>query len=163
MIKTIGIVILCVSIFLLGIIYYEKYKKRYRSIALFCEILNKYSVELKLHCKTISEIICEFDNNSKYIKESKRLIRTNTLYDTMIGSNRYFDELFLINQDIMIISNFFRNCGKGGYKTENELCINTLIALEKLKNDSLDNFKKSGPFVIKLSVICAVWVFIVLV
>lgn len=161
--KIIGIVILCVSIFLFGILFNEKYKTRYKSLCIFYDILNSYAIELKLHRKTISDIIYHFNNNSNYFNKSKTLISTNTIIEAMITQNNYFNELMLSKQDLSIISNFFTNCGKGSYKTELELCTNTLYALEKLKNDAFDSYKKFGPFTVKLSVIASIWIFVILI
>lgn len=163
MTKIIGIVILSVSIILIGLIKYEKYFSRKNSLKLFIDILKTYLISAKLSRKTMKDTVLMYEHKSEYLDECKRLLLSESLYDSMISKNDCFAHLYLKEEDIAVIKNFFANCGKGDYKTEMSLCNDTLSALQLLSEQADGSFKKTAPLVVKLSIIGAACLFILLV
>lgn len=165
MIKTIGIVILMISVMLYAMTYYRKYKMRPRDIGFFIELITAYYTELSWSRKSMGEVLSGFDyvNYDKYISETKILLSTNSYYDSFIEKNCLYPDFCIDNDDKAVIEYFFSEIGKYGFKKEIELCKKTIDSLANRKIDAESEFKKHGPLSLKLGAALGVWIAILLI
>lgn len=165
MMKIAGTAMLTVSILLLGIKIYEKYKIRPKALNFFIELLTIYKFELKWSRKTIREIISNYQDASfkDYKSEVISLLNEQSLVNAFIENNNKFSALYLNESDELILRNFFIETGKGGLIAETALCDKTIDILTESKENAALNFKKLGPLTIKLSIICGIWLIIMLI
>jgi len=161
--KTVGIVILIISALLIGVSFYERYKDRVNSLEMFIGLLSKYLLKLKMERKSFTDIVLNEKDPGEYLSECQRNLRCMPLKDAMITDNQYFDSLKLLNEDKVILLNFFTNTGNGGYADELSLCLSTVDALKIQLENSKNSLKKSGPFSIKIAIAVALWIGIILI
>ena len=162
MMKIIGVAILSLSLVLYGLSQYEKRKERKISIELLIDIFSRYFSELRINKKSLSDVIKNYNSESEYIKECKKLLLNHSLYDSTVVKNSLFSDLYLDNEDEIIVKSFFEKSGKSSYVNELHLCEKVLSALEIRLDNARDCYKKYGPLSIKLSVICAVGIAVIL-
>ena len=163
MIKIIGVVILSISSIVVGLSFYEKYKRRPDSLLMFIDLINNYQLRLKMERKSFSDILFMIDKSDEYIVECKKQARNNlSLGCAMITENSHFEELMLSNDDKTILLNFFNKTGSGSFNDEVTLCTDSLNALNLQLTNSKDIFNKTGVFSIKFALAIALWIAIIL-
>ncbi len=165
MMKIIGTAIIAISVFLIGLSYYLKYKKRPQVLEMFIELLIAYQTELKWSQKSIVEVIETFDSSRcvEYISKVKCLAKNMSIEQAFVDNNSEFDILLLGDNDRLIIKHFFKECGKLSLKSEIDLCDRTINALTAQKNNASLESEKFGTLSLKLGAICGVWVAIMMI
>ncbi len=163
MIKIIGIAILSISIILCAFSIYKRYILRPQNLQMFLEIISKYYFELTTSQKTIKEVVNSIELNNEYISECKRLSAITNINNAFIVENKIYADLFLGNDDKIIIENFYSSCGKGTLKTELTLCQKTIKAIENQLVDAKKQKETFAPLCIKLGIVVAICIVIILI
>lgn len=163
--KIVGTVMMGISIFLFGLLNYEKLKRRVDSIKWFLNFLSSYKFELKWSKKSIPELLKRYDKekSNEYIKETLLNLSTHNLLEAFIDNNTRFKDLKLNDDEINALRYFFSESGKNNLETEVSLCEKTISYFESRAKDADYELKKTGPLSVKLGVICGAWILILLV
>ena len=164
MMKMIGIAMIAISCTLIGILYYLNIKARPNELNFFISLLSEYHNQLKWQQKSLEEIVSNFKYNGfeNYLITVNKLIKEEGICDSFITKNDLFTAFHLTTDDKKILMAFFEQTGFSGLDTELNLVSKTLSALESLKEEAMAKFKRLGPFSIKLSIVCGIWIIILL-
>ena len=165
MMRIVGIAIIAFSGFLLGFLYYIKIKQRPLELEMFLNLIDKYLTELKWDRKSLKEVINEFNypKFNDYINEVRVLLKDNDYVYAFVDGNKYFNNMHLLNEEIIVIRNLFETTGQTGYDLEINICEKTRQKIADLKQQAENSFKKSGALILKLSIIICIWIFILLI
>lgn len=165
MMKTVGIVTILISAFSFGFVRFISLKRRPDELELFIKLITDYNTDLKWQQRSFSQVVCEFksDRFARYIDKASELVCDCDCLYSFIDGNPYFNEFHFSVQDITVLKYFFSRIGKNSLESEISLCQKTLDTLEVLKAEAISKYKKLGPFTVKLSIVCGIWVAVLLV
>lgn len=164
MVKIVGAVIIIVSASMYGVIRYENYRIRPRALGFFIGLLQSYQMELEWNRRSIPEMMRQYSDQrfSEYISAVKINLASMPLKDAFIDKNDQLKSIHLKDEDISILRGFFTQSGAAGVDNEAALCKTTLNALSLQQQNAQEELKKQGPFVLKMAVICGVWIVVML-
>lgn len=150
------ILVICISIFYLGVCFSKYYKKKlvfFNNLLNFCEILES---QIQFKKITINQIIVE--NLNSFDFEFKQFL--NEYY---LKNNYNYSCMFLNSNENLIVKKFFKSLGKFDVKGEINNLKNQQNLLKIKQAEINDKNNKIGVLGTKLGSLCAILVFIILI
>lgn len=153
------------SFVIVGIMIYDKYKIRSRSLDWFIDLFSAYQGELKWSKKSIFEVLLTLrdDKHKQYVNNVISNYDNMDALSAFVLKNDYFRLFSLNSDDISILKHFFLRSGNSNLQAEVSLCEKTIEALKNAKQVAEGDLNKLGPLYFKLSLICGAWIFLILI